>query len=196
MEQFFQKVFKAVDYLTGIVTGCMVLFVLLNVVLRLVFNSGLTWSEELSRYLFVFVTYIGAISAMHSNEHMGVDTLVSKVKPAVQMVFYIVSQIIICVCMIILVAGSVKMVQMNTKAVTAAMGIPYAMLYSVGILTGVSITIIAITHIVYAIRHPKEIGNLVCMHETDEDEAVKEAEENEEILSDEEYAKKLKEEEK
>ena len=58
------KLFKGIDYLTGILTGLMVLFVFLNVVLRTCFNSGLTWSEELSRYLFVFVTYVGAISAM------------------------------------------------------------------------------------------------------------------------------------
>ena len=38
------KLFKGIDYLTGILTGLMVLFVFLNVVLRTCFNSGLTWS--------------------------------------------------------------------------------------------------------------------------------------------------------
>ncbi|MEG1732678.1 MAG: TRAP transporter small permease subunit, partial [Longicatena sp.] len=79
------KLFKWVDYFTGILTGLMVFFVFLNVVLRMIFNSGLTWSEEISRYLFVYVTYIGAISAMHSNGHLGVDTLSSRVKPRFQL---------------------------------------------------------------------------------------------------------------
>ena len=69
------KLFKGIDYLTGILTGLMVLFVFMNVVLRTCFNSGLTWSEELSRYLFVFVTYVGAISAMRVN---GLPTLACK----------------------------------------------------------------------------------------------------------------------
>ena len=37
------KLFKGIDYLTGILTGLMVLFVFLNVVLRTFFNSGLNW---------------------------------------------------------------------------------------------------------------------------------------------------------
>ena len=75
MNRLIDKLFHAIDCFTGILTGLMVLFVFLNVVLRTFFNSGLTWSEELARYLFVYVTYIGAISAMHSNAHLGVDTL-------------------------------------------------------------------------------------------------------------------------
>ena len=48
MKGFIDKLFKLVDYFTGILTGLMVLFVFLNVFLRTFFNSGLTWSEELS----------------------------------------------------------------------------------------------------------------------------------------------------
>ena len=66
MNKLLDKVFRGIDIFTGILTGAMVLFVFLNVVLRMVFNSGLTWSEELARSLFVAVTYIGAISAMRA----------------------------------------------------------------------------------------------------------------------------------
>ena len=81
MNRLIDKLFHAIDCFTGILTGLMVLFVFLNVVLRTFFNSGLTWSEELARYLFVYVTYIGAISAMHSTAQLGVDTLLSRVSP-------------------------------------------------------------------------------------------------------------------
>ena len=57
MNKVMDKLFKGIDYFTGILTGLMVLFVFLNVVLRTFFNAGLTWSEELARYLFVYVTY-------------------------------------------------------------------------------------------------------------------------------------------
>ena len=103
MNKLVDKLFKGIDYFTGILTGLMVFFVFLNVVLRTFFNAGLTWSEELARYLFVYVTYIGAISAMRANAHLGVDTLISRMKPQVQMVMYIVSQTIIAILMIILV---------------------------------------------------------------------------------------------
>ena len=78
MNKLLDKVFRGIDIFTGILTGAMVLFVFLNVVLRMVFNSGLTWSEELARYLFVAVTYIGAISAMRANAHMTVDMVLPR----------------------------------------------------------------------------------------------------------------------
>ena len=56
MNKLVDKLFKGIDYFTGILTGLMVFFVFLNVVLRTFFNAGLTWSEELARYLFVYVT--------------------------------------------------------------------------------------------------------------------------------------------
>ena len=185
------KLFKGIDYLTGILTGLMVLFVFMNVVLRTCFNSGLTWSEELSRYLFVFVTYVGAISAMRVNGHLGVDTLISRVPRPLQMVMYVVSQLVIAALMCILVHGSGKMVLQNTESRTAALGISYALLYSVGIITGVSIAAMAVANIVYAVSHPSEISSIVSMT-TDEDEIM--AETGSEDLSDEEYAKRLNEE--
>ena len=185
------KLFKGIDYLTGILTGLMVLFVFMNVVLRTCFNSGLTWSEELSRYLFVFVTYVGAISAMRVNGHLGVDTLISRVPRPLQMVMYVVSQLVIAALMCILVHGSGKMVLQNTESRTAALGISYALLDSVGIITGVSIAAMAVANIVYAVTHPSEISSIVSMT-TDEDEIM--AETGSEDLSDEEYAKRLNEE--
>ena len=153
----------------------MVFFVFLNVVLRTFFNAGLTWSEELARYLFVYVTYIGAISAMRANAHLGVDTLISRMKPQVQMVMYIVSQTIIAILMIILVWGSEKMVAQNTASRTAALGIPYSVLYFAGIITGVAIAIMAVINIVHALKNPSEISEIVTMSTSDDDEIAAEA---------------------
>ena len=54
----------------------MVLMVFGNVVLRYGFNSGITVSDEMSRYFFIWLTYIGAMIAMRERGHLGVDTLV------------------------------------------------------------------------------------------------------------------------
>ena len=172
----------------------MVFFVFLNVVLRTFINAGLTWSEELARYLFVYVTYIGAISAMRANAHLGVDTLISRMKPQVQMVMYIVSQTIIAILMIILVWGSEKMVAQNTASRTAALGIPYSVLYFAGIITGVAIAIMAVINIVFALKNPSKISEIVTMSTSDDDEIAAEAKDGAENLSDEEYARRLREE--
>ena len=54
----------------------MVILVFGNVVLRYGFNSGIAISEELSRWLLVWLTFLGAIVALREHAHLGVDTLV------------------------------------------------------------------------------------------------------------------------
>ena len=56
--------------------AAMCVLVFSNVVLRYVFNSGIATSEELSRWLLVWLTFLGAIVAMRQHAHLGVDTLI------------------------------------------------------------------------------------------------------------------------
>jgi TRAP-type C4-dicarboxylate transport system permease small subunit len=58
--------------------GLMVVMVFGNVVLRYGFNSGITVSEELSRWLFVWMTFLGAVVAVRNHAHLGTDALVSQ----------------------------------------------------------------------------------------------------------------------
>ena len=191
MQKFMDKLFKGIDYFTGILTGLMVVFVFLNVVLRTFFNSGLTWSEELSRYLFVFVTHIGAISAMRVNGHLGVDTLISRMRPSIQLLMYTVSQAIIACLMGTLVAGTHKMVLQNLESRTAALGISYSLLYGIGYITGAAILLMAISNIIHAIKHKDEISSIVVMSTSDDDEIIAETQNS--SMSDEEYEKSLRE---
>ena len=130
---------------------------------------------------------------MHSNGHLGVDTLISRVKPRFQLALYCISQIIIVVLMGILVKGSIAMVTLNVGSYTAALGISYSILYFSGIITGVAIAILATRNIVHAVKNKDKISEIVTMQTSDDDEIAANAMENMENLSDEEYAKRLRE---
>ena len=78
-----------IDRLCRVLSAVMVLFLALmvimvfgNVVLRYGFNSGITISEELSRWLFVWMTFLGALVALRSHAHLGTDSLVSRLPVA------------------------------------------------------------------------------------------------------------------
>lgn len=169
MESKLDKLFQFVDIFTGIVTGIMVFFVFLNVFLRILFDVGLTWSEELARYLFVFVTYVGSISAMNSNEHLGVDTLIINLNKKVQLVLYIFSQLIITVLMAFLIHGTVNMMIYNSSLRTASLSIPFPVLYSLGLLLGVSVILIAVRNIYYALKNKDKITELVRFSDEEEE---------------------------
>ena len=72
----------------------MVILVFGNVVLRYAFNLGMTMSEELSRFLFVWLTFLGAIVAFREHGHLGVDMVVSRLPPSGKKACLIVSQLL------------------------------------------------------------------------------------------------------
>ncbi|MBU0892182.1 MAG: TRAP transporter small permease subunit, partial [Gammaproteobacteria bacterium] len=58
---------RVLDALGGLFLAAMVVLVFGNVVLRYVFNTGITISEELSRWLFVWLTFMGAVVALREH---------------------------------------------------------------------------------------------------------------------------------
>ncbi|KKK38176.1 hypothetical protein WQ57_10240 [Mesobacillus campisalis] len=174
MSRFLDKLFKNVDYLLGIMMALMVGFVFINVILRSVFNSGLVWSEELARYLFVFITFIGAIGAMRSNSHLGMDIIVRRLPHKGKIAAYFLNQTLILVVMVMLVQGTYTMVVQSVEARAAATGIPLSVIYSIMILTAVCIGINCIANIIKVIKDPSIIDGLVTLHESEEEELVEE----------------------
>ncbi|MDL2272666.1 TRAP transporter small permease, partial [Desulfovibrio sp. OttesenSCG-928-I05] len=64
----------------GISLGIVVVLIFIGVVIRVVFNAGLPWQEELSRVLFVFSLYLGASYGVRCNDHIRV-TIVRDLLP-------------------------------------------------------------------------------------------------------------------
>ena len=62
----------------------MVVLVFGNVVLRYGFNSGISVSEEMSRWLFVWLTFLGGVVALHEHAHLGTEMLVGHLGPTRQ----------------------------------------------------------------------------------------------------------------
>ena len=58
-------------------TTCLVVLIL-GVLTRYVFMSPLSWPDELSTYLFILMTFLGASSSIRSNQELRVDALVER----------------------------------------------------------------------------------------------------------------------
>ena len=81
MNQVIARMCWLIDQMIAAMLAVMVVLVFGNVVLRYVFNSGISVSEELSRWLFVWLTFLGAVVALHERAHLGSDMLVGRLGP-------------------------------------------------------------------------------------------------------------------
>lgn len=67
-ENFEEKLMSAALWAIVIIMG-------IQVIMRYVFKSSLTWSEEVSRYLFVWMVFIGISYGIKNGTHMRIDML-------------------------------------------------------------------------------------------------------------------------
>ena len=60
---------------------CSVMFLVVgfNVFSRYILNSSLGWADELARFVFIWVSFLGAVVAYQKNEHIGLDFVVSPI---------------------------------------------------------------------------------------------------------------------
>ncbi len=96
---FFQNLSDAlnrnVERMLFAMGASMTLIVMVQVVARYVFNHSLFWSEELARYLLVWLTFLGASVAYYRGVHPGVDIIFTRLpfrwQQGVRVVIHLVS---------------------------------------------------------------------------------------------------------
>lgn len=141
IERFLEN---SLNIIMALALAVMVVLVFGNVVLRYLFNSGITWSEEISRYLFIWLTFLGAIGAFKNKDHLGVDMLIKRLPNKMRKVVLTISELLMLFILILIFDGSWKMTILNLGSTAPATGMPMAVVYSTGIIVSFSMALICI----------------------------------------------------
>jgi len=139
---------RILKFVIAVCLAVMVVLVFGNVVLRYVFNSGITMSEELSRWLMVWLTFLGAIVALREHSHLGVDTLVRMLPASGKRICFILSYGLMLYADWLLLAGSWRQTIITAGDRAPATRLSVGLFYSAGIVFGVSAGIILIYDVV------------------------------------------------
>lgn len=153
----------------------MVIMVFSNVVLRYVFNSGITVSEELSRFFFLWLIFIGAIVAMKERAHLGVDTLIARLPRAGKIVCVLLSNaLMLWVCYLFFV-GSWRQTVVGLGTDMPATGISMAYHYATGLVMSVGIGVILLSNTWRILCGRASDADLIQITESEEVETAAEA---------------------
>jgi len=126
---------KRLEVLIALMLALMVVLVFGNVVLRYGFNSGIAVSEELSRYLFIWLTFMGAVIAVHERAHLGVDTLPRLLPRKGRLACAVASEALMLASTALLFYGSWKQVLVNLATKSPVSGTPLSLIYFAGLLS-------------------------------------------------------------
>ena len=159
-------------FLKAVIAACLIVMVVLvfgNVVLRYGFNSGITISEELSRWLLVWLTFLGAIVAMREHAHLGVDTLVRALPALGKRICFIASYVLMLYADWLLTLGSWKQAVLTFGDSAPASGISVGLFfYSSGLVFGVSAAVILLLDLVRVLSGNASEEDLISVKESDE----------------------------
>lgn len=129
--------FRLLELLIVVLMGAMVFMVFGNVVLRYGFNSGIDVSDEMARYCFIWLTYIGAMVAVREGAHLGVDSLVKRLSVGGKKVALFMSEALMLFCNGLFFLGTWKMHELQVSNVSPVVGLSMIWVYGIGYVVAV-----------------------------------------------------------
>ena len=133
IQNLLDRLCRVLSFVMVIFLAAMVVMVFGNVVLRYAFNSGITVSEELSRWLFVWMTFLGALVALRTHHHLGTDSLISRLPVAGKKLCLGASHLIMLYLCWLMFQGSWQQTVINWGTTSAVMEASMGYFYAAGL---------------------------------------------------------------
>lgn len=112
----------------------MLVLVLGNVVLRYGFNSGIASSEDIARFLFIWIIFTGAALGIRENTHLGMDSVVKMLAHKGKVAFAVTSHLLMLGTAGFLLVGSWQQMEVNKDtAALGAVAYPLSWVYAAGV---------------------------------------------------------------
>ena len=128
------------------------LCVFAQVILRYVFNSPLTWSEELARYLFIWCAFLGWIIAARRRSHLAIGSLPQRASKRVRALLALLAAVAAIAFAAILTFYGTRIAVRNFDVDTTALFFTMGAVYAIVPLAAISVGLHALADAGAALR--------------------------------------------
>ena len=130
MSQWFWRIYEGVVNTVAVTFfSAMITVTTLGVFFRYALNNALPWAEEADRYLFIWLSFVGASITMRHKAHIAVDLLVRYVSPAWQAVLALLAQGCVLIFLGVICWASVPVIELTSETRATATDIPISWVY-------------------------------------------------------------------
>jgi len=168
MNRWMDRVCRVLEAVIAAMLAVMVVLVFGNVVLRYGFNSGITVSEEVSRWLFIWMTFLGAIVALREHGHLGVDMVVQRLPAVGKKICLALGHLVMLYIVWLLFDGSLVQARINWDVTAPTTGASMAIIYSASIVFAVCAGLILSIDLYRLLRGQIADEDLVMVQESEE----------------------------
>lgn len=124
-----QKKMSPPEILLAILFAAVILVMALGVFFRYVLNNSLSWNIELSRFIFTWATFLGAVIAMRDGKHIRIDLLVDYVPARIRRILNIFNAFCVLIFTVFITVIGFELVSRTGGTVSAAMSLPLNYVY-------------------------------------------------------------------
>jgi TRAP-type transport system small permease protein len=171
MQRLEDGFFKAMEFLLVVLLVAMVIMVFGNVMMRWFLDDGIQISEEMSRFCFVWLTFIGAVVVARENAHLGVDAMVNMFGPRGQKICMILSDLLVFLCCAVFFWGTWRQAPLHATNVAPVSGMNMLLVFGVGFFTSAGIgwmTLLRLYRALTGTLRPGELDIFACKFSNDE----------------------------
>jgi tripartite ATP-independent transporter DctM subunit len=140
-------VIRATEGVAAVLVVIEVMVLAAGVISRYALGAPLIWSDDLARFLFLWLSMLGAVIALHRSEHMRLSVLAARVSPATRDWLEAVSSLIVLLFLLLLLLPGYAEVDMQRVVTIDSLGISDSYRVSAIVLGTILMAIIAITRL-------------------------------------------------
>jgi TRAP-type C4-dicarboxylate transport system permease small subunit len=172
MKQLNDLFFRLAELALVLLLTAMVVMVFGNVVLRYGFNDSIIYSEELSRFFFIWITFLGAVVTMRDNAHLGLDSVVRKLSLRGKKIAFAISNVLMLMCCTLMFYGTLKQHGINASTRSAVTELPMSWVYGVGYIASVAMGLMILGKLLRLARGDFQESDLIQITDSEENVAA------------------------
>ncbi len=122
--------FRILDFFNGLLVALMALAIFLQVLARYVFDYPLSWPEELGRFLFAWIVFLGIVPVMRADEMPALDLVYRWLPEKAGQFLKLIVSVVILGFLVIMLKGGFELMARQTAQISVALEVPMAVVYS------------------------------------------------------------------
>ena len=155
MKSVLDKIEQIILTILAMLFAVMVIALFYQIVMRFVFENANAWSEELTRYSFIWMSMLGSSVATRRSRNMDVDFLVNLMPKPLKTVNSVVTKTLIILFILVIIIYGISLVGITHKQLSAGLRLPMSYMYAAVPVGGVLMLIFTIEVIINNIKNSK-----------------------------------------
>lgn len=140
-----------------VISVVMVLVTLAQVIFRYIIAAPLPWSEEMARYCFVWIVFLGGAIGLSRGIHLGVDIFVNLLPDRLRVGLDVFSNVLIACFAAAVVYASYPVISMNMMQRSPALSVQMSWIYIAIPISMCLIFLICVERVVNTIRASQDV---------------------------------------